>query len=71
LTRRIRQLTSIAAMVAADVAEWALYQHGRRRLGIPEAQERVDEAHARADARLAIIEQRRAARARFPRKEAA
>jgi hypothetical protein len=66
----IRTVVAVGACVALDLFQWAWYQRARRQLGIPEIIERLDEAHARADARLAIVEQRRAARLRFPRRAA-
>lgn len=66
----IRTLASLALDIAGELVQWALYQSARRRLGLPEAEERVSEAERRADARLAILEQRRAARERFARRAA-
>lgn len=66
----IRTVASIALAIAGDFVQWAWYQRARHRLGLPEAEERVDEAERRADARVAILEQRRAARERFARRAA-
>jgi hypothetical protein len=66
----IRTVASLASALAGDFVQWALYQSARHRLGLPEAEERVSEAERRADARLAILEQRRAARERFARRAA-
>jgi hypothetical protein len=66
----IRTVTSIALAIAGDFVQWAWYQRERRCLGLPEAEERVAEAERRADARLVVIEQHRAARERFARRAA-
>jgi hypothetical protein len=66
----IRTATSLALAIAGDFVQWALYQSARRRLGLPEAEQRVDEKERDLDARLAILEQRRAARERFARRAA-
>jgi hypothetical protein len=66
----IRTVASLATAIAGELVQWALYQSARHRLGLPEAEERITEAERRADARLAILEQRRVARERFARRAA-
>jgi hypothetical protein len=66
----IRTIASLALAIAGELVQWALYQSARHRLGLPEAEERVAEAERRADARLDILEHRRAARERFARRAA-
>jgi hypothetical protein len=66
----IRTVASLALAIAGDFVQWAWYQRERRRMGIAEAEKRVDEKERDLDARLAIVEQRQAARERFARRAA-